>query len=498
MLCDLLRKTNGINDMGYADSLWGRRWQDLSAAEKEALATVARDDFKVFARVAFWIATNAEFQWVDGLHDVIQRDLMGIWCGLRKNEILNIPPRYGKTELACMFCAWAFGHNSRSEYLHISFSDNLIVRNSKKIRWVMDHEFYHMCFDTRLDSGNAKIDEWQTTDGGLFQCRTTFGKVTGLGCGSKAELDADGRFHFSGMLWIDDPLKPSDAHTVERVKVNEAYSEVLRSRLNSPMTTPTLVTMQRLHEEDFTWFLLNNYGFNQIKIKGLQDNGVPLWPFMHSAEDFATMKAMEPYTFASQYQQEPTPKGGSIFFRDNWRRWAQLPKDFERVIITADTAQKIKEHNDFSVFQLWGKFDGRVYLIDQLRGKWEADVLLSEATRFITASKMRFGQLREAYVEDKASGTGLIQQLPRLTHGTAIIPVQRSKDKITRSQDVVPYVNAGQVLLPPGASWVEGFINEAASFNALMTHGHDDQIDPMMDAVKILLDDSEISMFDVL
>lgn len=472
----------------FLNGLWSRDWRDLSDLEKQAVADVARSDFKLFARVAFWIQRNSEFLWVDGLHDVICDSLMGIWCGGRKDELLNIPPRYGKTELACMFCAWAFGHNDKCEFLHISFSDNLINRNSRKIRAVMEHEFYLLAFDTRLSKTNSKVDEWQTEGGGLFQCRTTFGKVTGLGCGSKNEIDADGRFVFAGMMWIDDPLKPSDAHTVERTKVNDAYSEVLRSRRNSPKTTPTLVTMQRLHEEDFSWYLLNHYGFRQIKIKGMQDNGKPLWPFMHSKEDFAKMKEIEPYTYASQYQQEPTPKGGSIFLRESWRRYSSLPADFDKVVITADTAQKIKEHNDFSVFQLWGRMDGRAYLLDQLRGKWTADDLLIEAVAFVDRCKRLYPQLREMHVEDKASGTGLIQQIPSKARGIAVIPIQRSIDKVSRSYDVVPYVNAGQVLLPSGAAWVEQFIDECSGFNALMTHAHDDQVDPMMDAVDVLLD----------
>ena len=47
-----------------------------------------------------------------------------------------------------------------------------------------------------------------------------------------------------------------------------------------------------------------------------------------------------------------------------------------RVIIAGDTAQKVKQHNDFSVFIVAGiGIDGGLYVIDLIRGKWEAPEL---------------------------------------------------------------------------------------------------------------------------
>jgi hypothetical protein len=59
-------------------------------------------------------------------------------------------------------------------------------------------------------------------------------------------------------------------------------------------------------------------------------------------------------------------------------------------------------------------------------------------------------------VEDKVSGTGLIQTLRR--EGIPIVPVQRNKDKLSRGYDAAPFIESGNVLLPrtrPGCptSW---------------------------------------------
>jgi predicted phage terminase large subunit-like protein len=88
------------------------------------------------------------------------------------------------------------------------------------------------------------------------------------------------------------------------------------------------------------------------------------------------------------------------------------------------------------------------------------------------------GQLRAFKVEDKVSGTGLIQTLKR--EGLPMIPIQRDRDKIVRAYDAAPLIESGNVLLPADASWLSDFLAEATVFP---NGAHDDQLDPMMDAL---------------
>ena len=92
------------------------------------------------------------------------------------------------------------------------------------------------------------------------------------------------------------------------------------------------------------------------------------------------------------------------------------------------------------------------------------------------------------HIEDKSSGTGLIQTLKRgdAAQGFSPIPVkgiERNKDKITRAMDIAPTIEAGLVYLPTGADFVSDFLSEASVFP---NGAHDDQLDPMMDAVDSL------------
>jgi predicted phage terminase large subunit-like protein len=86
--------------------------------------------------------------------------------------------------------------------------------------------------------------------------------------------------------------------------------------------------------------------------------------------------------------------------------------------------------------------------------------------------------LRAMKVEDKVSGTGLIQTLAR--EGIPIVGIQRDRDKVTRAYDAAPFVQSGNVLLPQQAPWLSDLLAEASAFpNA----AHDDMIDPLMDAI---------------
>ncbi len=473
-------------------------WRDFRDDEAyvEASRQLCLESFKVFCQLVFKFVYRKKFIWSEH-HDVIANGLMRVWLGLDQNLIINIPPRYSKTEMVCLFVAWTYAHNRSCEYLHLSYSSDLAVRNSDKIRQVVKHEFFQDMFCVPIDRDNDKKSEWRTEEGGIFYATAAGGQITGFGAGSTNEIDDDGSFKFSGCVLIDDPLKPKDAHTLHRERTNQNWDETIKSRRNGD-TTPVIVIMQRIHEGDFTAHLLSDTSekFKVLKMKALRDDGTALWPKKHSAEKLEAMRDSNIYMFSSQYQQEPAPAGGSVFKESWWQYYIEEPI-YERVIITADTAQKTKEHNDFSVFQAWGLYEGKIDLLNQIRGKWEAPELKRVAVKFINSARESYPRLNSVYIEDKASGTGLIQSLPAET-SVAIIPIQRNVDKITRSYDAAPHVQSGQVRLPKDKPFVNMFVAECSSFSPEMTHLHDDQVDPMMDAVDILLDKTELTLFDVL
>lgn len=415
-------------------------------------------------------------------HKTVCDALEQVVIGRIRRLIINIPPRSGKTEFAVKnFVSWCMGNFPDCEFIHASYAKDLATANISETRNIMQHECFEAVFgkpNFRQDS-NAK-DFFKTDEGGSVMAVGVGGGVTGFGAGKM-------RPDFGGAIIVDDPHKPGEANSdAIRKSTLSWFQNTLESRKNSN-ETPIIVIMQRLHEEDLSGWLEaggNGEEWTVIRIPAIRDDGTSFWEenSNFSLSKLRTLEAANAYVFAGQYLQLPAPLGGGIIKEDWYQRWDILPTLKWRKIY-ADTAQKTKEANDFSVFQCWGvDGNGGKYLIEQLRGKWEAPELLEVARGFWAKHKdkptERYGRLRAMMVEDKSSGTGLIQTLAR--ERIPVVGVKRSIDKVTRAMDAAPMIQAGHVYLPRSESWVSGFIAES---NQFPNGKHDDQLDPMFDAV---------------
>jgi predicted phage terminase large subunit-like protein len=118
-----------------------------------------------------------------------------------------------------------------------------------------------------------------------------------------------------------------------------------------------------------------------------------------------------------------------------------------------------------------------------LRGKFEAPELRRKAKEFYNKHKhntIHDVRLRHMYIEDKSSGSSLIQDLK--SEGFSIRAIQRNTDKVSRSHDTSPYIEQGRVYLNKNVPSIDDLESEARGFpNAK----HDDTLDPMMDAIDI-------------
>jgi len=268
-------------------------------------------DFLFFTRWYFKVLTGHRFQ-VAPHHVKIAEALTRVVKGEVNRLIINIPPRYGKTELAVkMFIAWIIANNPRAKSIHLSYSDELALDNSSAIRELVKHEEYQRLFPTALKTDSDSKKKWYTAAGGGLYATAAGGAITGFGAGlldrvfDGTESPADG---FGGAIIIDDPLKPDDAFSeARRNQVNRRFNNTIASRTNSP-DTPIIVIMQRLHEDDMTGYLLgggSGEDWELLCLPAIDENDQPLWPEKHTIERLRAMEKADPYTFAGQMMQRP-------------------------------------------------------------------------------------------------------------------------------------------------------------------------------------------------
>jgi len=210
-----------------------------------------------------------------------------------------------------------------------------------------------------------------------------------------------------------------------------------------------------------------------------------LWKYKHTVEELEVLERTNPHVYSGQYQQSPSPKGGGIYKTEWWQYYEVLP-NFDYRIITADTAQKDKENNDFTVLQLWGAAGNRAYLIDQYRDKIEAYELELQVLSFWNKNvNIHSGVLRAMFMEDKSSGSSIVQRIRR-EGKFPIIPIQRNISKVVRFYNATPSIASGLVYLPKNADFLHDYKEEHRKITALMTHSHDDQADSTCDAIDLI------------
>ena len=397
---------------------------------------ILRNDFCAFLHRSF-LELNPHSAFEPNWHlEVLAAKLEEVRLGACKRLVINIPPRHLKSHAASIaFPAWLLGHDPAIQILAISYAQDLSDKLARDCRALITSPFYQSLFDTRLSADRNAVAEFETTQGGYRLSTSVGGVVTGRG---------------AHVIIVDDPMKADEALSdARRQAVNSWYDNTLRSRLNSQEQGAVIVIMQRLHADDLvahlqqteTWDVLSfpamaekderyelmtPYGRRLIHRKA----GVVLHSALLSASALDNLRhTMTEYNFAAQYQQDPQPPSGLIVQR-SWLKFyneKDKPDPFDQIVQSWDTASKVTELADYSVCTTWGVKGPRMYLLDVFRRKLEFPEL-KRTVRELAALWCADVVL----VEDKSSGTQLIQELRADGFSLAQAAPAKNDDKVMR------------------------------------------------------------------
>jgi predicted phage terminase large subunit-like protein len=447
----------------------------FNQSEIEAAGLLAREDLYTFSRWMF--ARRRGYQWIRSNHHKIICDaLMRVFNGECKRLIINVPPRYSKTELAVVnFVAWAMGKVPDSEFIHASYSAQLAANNSAQIRSMVQHEDYQRIFpDCVLDSDARS--HWTTTKGGVMYAAGAGGTITGFGAGKH-------RDGFGGCILIDDPHKADEARSdVIRENVIDWFQNTLESRRNSP-DTPIVLIMQRLHERDLAGWLLNGGNgeeWDHVCLPAIQDDGSALWEDKHKIEDLRRMEQAAPYVFAGQYMQSPAPAEGGLFKPDQLQVIDALPAQQITWVRGWDLASTTT--GDYTAGVKLGKLpDGRFIIANVVRirvGPDERDAAITN-----TAAVDGFNVKISIPQDPGQAGKTQVLYLTRALSGYRVTSSPESGDKVTRAEPVAAQVNIGNVMMLRG-EWNEQLKDEMRMFP---NGANDDQVDGLSRAFSELI-----------
>jgi predicted phage terminase large subunit-like protein len=401
--------------------------------------------------------------------------------------IISMPPRSLKSHcVSVAFPAFLLGHNPAAQIICVSYGQDLADKLARDCRNLMDSGFYQRVFRrTRLSQDKRAANDFMTTEQGFRMSTSVGGVLTGRG---------------ADVIIIDDPLKSEDALSeTKRELANSWYENTLLSRLNSKQKGIIILVMQRLHQDDLAGHLESQGGWEVLSFPAIAEEderlefetifgsrtfqrkrGEALQPERENLEVLAGLrKSMGEYSFVSQYQQDPIPIGGVMVKSDWLRYYDEVPENFLMKLQSWDTANKSGELNDFSVCTTWGVVNRQYYLLNVYRHRMN----YPELKRAVCEQAGRY-QPSRILIEDKASGTQLIQDLQHEGQlGVTAYKPPPSTDKLMRLHAQTAEFENGRVFLPRTASWLDEYVRELISFPGSK---YDDQVDSTTQALEHL------------
>lgn len=404
----------------------------------------------------------------DKLMAALQRAVERADQGLDTKLIISMPPGSGKSmNASVVFPTWILLNRPDWEIGIISAEASLAEKFSGDIRDAYD--------ELGAIPSKGGVTAW-TLDGrkGGVLARGIKGGVSGR------------RLR---VAIVDDPFKHMDDAYSEKIRetVWKTYRSVVKTRMRPGSIILSIAT--RWHDDDLNGRLLKQDGWEHLVFPAFAEKddalgrapGEPLLSVMQQeTPDQATARwekireEVGAAIFNALYQQHPGELDGTVFTLGWWKYYDPTTLPPADQIITAwdlSFGTGGEDSGDWCVGQAWQRTGNQYYLLDQIRFRGGFTVQLAKMKKFIA----RYPTAIAHVVEQAANGAAAIETLQTTLDG--VVPVKPDGSKIVRAMAVSPLVEAAQVHLPAGRTWVDDLVFETTAFP---TGKHDDQVDALV------------------
>jgi predicted phage terminase large subunit-like protein len=416
---------------------------------------------------AMWSAAEPGRPYLDNWHvRVVCEALEAVERGDVTSLVLCQPPRTMKSYLVNVFFpAWLWLRHPEYQFLCVSNSDDLSVRDSMRMRRVVTSEGYRDLVARQAQRGAAPM--WSMSKeqaskvnflndrGGGRECLGIRATVTGKGC---------------DYLLLDDLYDAKEALLGDPARVAERMAEavathdgVLLSRFNPGGPKRKICIMQRLHEADIAGELIRR-GEPSLVLPMEYDPaaadprdqrtepGELLVPELWLPQPLAAWKVALGSQASGQLQQRPQAATGGVLPREHWRYVdiRHMPKDEDLDVLWQawDLAFGGKATSDFCVGVAVGLLGPVVYVVDREKGRWDFPEQLQAIRRLSERHPAAFG----IAIEDAANGRAARETIQRGLDGDPAVPgivlVRAKEDKVARAQGWSPILESGCMVAP--------------------------------------------------
>jgi len=453
--------------------------------EHDLIASITRESFYEFL-LHFWDCIVSE-KFVDNWHipylcNELQIVAERVFDGKKKayDLIINIMPGSTKSVIvSIMYPAWCWTRMPSLRFIGGSYAHQLAMDLSRKNRQLVKATKYQLCFPIKMRSDQ---------DAKTFFMNEAGGMRLGMGTGGIAGFHAH-------IIAIDDPLDPNKAVSeIELKAANTWINESLAQRKVDQTLTPTILIMQRLHQNDPTGATLDRTGgegirhicipaeltedIKPVELTRFYQDGL-FDPVRMPRETLKAKRKLGQYMYSGQYLQSPTMPSGGMFL------WEMIHVErrttpLKRVVRYWDKAGTADD-GCFTVGLKMGiDQSDKIWLLDIVRGQW--DSARREAIIRSTAESDGFKVIIGVEQEPGSGGLESAQNTVKNLRGFIVKLDRPTGDKVIRADAFSTQVNDGDVYAEPGP-WVVEYLDEIRHFPLSK---YKDQVDASSGAFKLL------------
>jgi predicted phage terminase large subunit-like protein len=451
-------------------------------------AEMAKRDLAAFSKEA-WKVVEPHTPMLWNWHlDLICEYLMLAKLRHIRRLIINVPPQTTKSRTATIFFpAWCWVTEPQLRFMCVSYSggsNGLSTQHSAERRELLESRWYQSWFpgSVQFSRDQNQKTEYKNVKRGRMVATSTNGTATGKS---------------SDFIILDDLINPKQADSDSERKSAIAFvDKTLRSRLSNQIIGVIIIVEQRTHDEDTSghakklepgvWTEVSlpmeatEHEQWTFPITGRvveRRPGELLWPERFPAFVCKSLRiGVGTHGYESQYQQQPSPPGGTIIKEDWIRYWTKdprktnplvcnppmrlMPEQLEEVIGSWDMSFKNETESSRVSGQVWGKAGARRILLGRRYGLWD----FVQTQREVRGMKQDWPIISAMIVEDKANGPAIIASLKDEVQGLIPWPPKghAMDSKEARMFAVSPQFEAGNVELPDpdmeGYAWVREYV----------------------------------------
>ena len=357
--------------------------------------------------------TSPEMRWDLAYQNLLFEYLDRVTYGDIDRLMIIMPPRHGKSETVTVrYAAWRLEREQSLPIRLGAYNATFAERFSRKVRRMVEAQGVQLAQDSR------SVAAWETTAGGGLWAAGVGGGVTGTG---------------ARLIIIDDPVKSrEEANSLTyRDRCDDWYHDDLYTRRN-PGKSAIILIMTRWHDDDLGGRRLKDpasEGWVVLHLPAICDQaddqmgrpmGAELCPELWDLAELERTRTQLDreegrMAFQALYQGRPVTAEGNMIKRAWWRRYGlgvdrerhivTLPDAFDEYVMAVDCAFSAATTADYTVFGVWGRSGPNAFLLDRVKGQWEAPEAIRQFSLMCRRWPMVVTKLIEVDGGGKASMT---------------------------------------------------------------------------------------------